>query len=75
MSKPREFWIEQIEGRHCAFSVSDMDGNSPVGEKFFVIEKSAADKLAEALSAFSPQDTTQGSLFVPEGFKNLVQLG
>lgn len=31
-------------------------------------------ELAERLRASSPQDTTQGSLFVPSDFKNLVQL-
>ena len=34
----------------------------------------ATEKLGEALREFSPQDTTQGSLFVPGDFKDLVQL-
>ena len=35
----------------------------------------SAEKLAELLREFSPQDTTQGSLYVPGDFKDLVQLG
>ena len=35
---------------------------------------SSAEKLSEELRRFSPQSTTEGSLFVPGGFKNLVPL-
>jgi putative protease len=31
-------------------------------------------QLSASLEVFSPQSTTQGSLFVPADFKNLVQL-
>ena len=32
-------------------------------------------QLGKTLQQFAGQGITQGSLFVPEGFKNLVQLG
>ena len=38
------------------------------------VSKEATTQLAEALSQASPQDTTQGSLYVPADFKSLVQL-
>ena len=37
-------------------------------------KKSSAGALAEVLRANSPQATTPGSLFVPEGFGKLVEL-
>ncbi|MFK7768292.1 MAG: DUF3656 domain-containing protein [Mariniblastus sp.] len=40
----------------------------------FLSGQSTSDELATSLSSSSPQDTTQGSLFVPGNFKHLVQL-